>query len=192
MDLSLLGFRGLCQVYNLHPVFVHFPVALLPASLLFYFLGLTRKSNSAFFAGRATLGLSAAGSIAAVITGLRAEDTIPHNDQVHRIMELHEGIGIAVLSLSAGLVVWSALRKDHRPPAAVAFVCVLGVTVLLALQNADLGGRMVFVEGAGVRATAPILPDAAVRPVQQTDTPSRESAPPLEHKHSHDHSAHKH
>lgn len=38
MDWSLLGFRGLDQVFNVHPVFVHFPIAFFPASLLLYIL----------------------------------------------------------------------------------------------------------------------------------------------------------
>jgi uncharacterized membrane protein len=30
MDFSLFGLQGLHQVFNVHPVFVHFPIALFP------------------------------------------------------------------------------------------------------------------------------------------------------------------
>ncbi|OGH55604.1 MAG: hypothetical protein A3G34_00850 [Candidatus Lindowbacteria bacterium RIFCSPLOWO2_12_FULL_62_27] len=180
MDASLLGFSGLGEVYNLHPVFVHFPIALLPVSFLFYAIGWLRASQSAFFAGRACLGLATAGLALSVITGLRAEGGIPHNDVIHRIMHTHEIVGFTVLGLSIVLLTWCSLRREHRPPAAPAFVAVLGVTALLALQNADLGGRMVFVEGAGVKAAAiPVTADSPAVP------------PPAEPP-KHDHSSHKH
>lgn len=157
MDISLLGFSGISQVYNLHPLFVHFPIALLPTSALFYLIGVIRNSDAAFFAGRATLGLASVGATVAVITGLRAEGSIPHNEIIHRLMHLHESIGITVMILTAGLLVWTSVRREHRPPYAIPFLIVLVLTTGLVLQNGDLGGRMVFIEGAGVRAASSVV-----------------------------------
>ena len=36
MDFSLYGFDGLRQTLNVHPAFIHFPIALLPVTFLFY------------------------------------------------------------------------------------------------------------------------------------------------------------
>ncbi len=206
MDISLLGFGGLTQINNLHPVFVHFPVAILPVSSLFYAIGLARSSTLAFFAGRACLGLAAAGAAVAVYTGLRAEHAIVHNDAIHRIMEMHEILGFGVLGSSLGLLGWSAVKRDHRPPVPGLFVAILGCAALLVLQTADLGGRMVFVEGAGVRAAESIVSAGHAHGTTGPDVLSAPTAdsPPAGHgveskdqshsikRHTHDHGSHTH
>ncbi|MDQ6626107.1 MAG: hypothetical protein M3Y69_08215, partial [Verrucomicrobiota bacterium] len=39
IDFSQYGFDGVTKMMNVHPIFVHFPIALLPALLVFYCLG---------------------------------------------------------------------------------------------------------------------------------------------------------
>jgi hypothetical protein len=34
MDLSLYGFEGLSRTFNIHPAFVHFPIALVPVTFI--------------------------------------------------------------------------------------------------------------------------------------------------------------
>ena len=46
MDFSLYNFDGLTKTYNVHPAFVHFPLALLAVTLLFYAGGLLFKKLS--------------------------------------------------------------------------------------------------------------------------------------------------
>jgi len=48
MDLGLFGLQGLQQVFNVHPVFVHFPIALFPSALLLYGLGIVLNWRAAF------------------------------------------------------------------------------------------------------------------------------------------------
>ncbi len=36
MDFSLLGFSEFKDVLNIHPAFVHFPIALIPSAFLFF------------------------------------------------------------------------------------------------------------------------------------------------------------
>ena len=52
MDLSLYGFEGLSQTFNIHPAFVHFPIALLPVTLVFYAAGILLR-RPAFLIGKA-------------------------------------------------------------------------------------------------------------------------------------------
>ncbi len=156
MDWSLLGFKGLDQVFNIHPIFVHFPIALFPVTLLFYFVGILRKRNDLLLAGQICLVLSLIGTAITVLTGYLAEESFPHNETVHEMMETHEMIGFIILGLGALLTLWSFLKRDGMPKASKLFLVLLGLTVLVILQNADLGGRMVFVEGAAVKAM-PVL-----------------------------------
>ena len=156
MNWSVLGFSGLRDMMNIHPVLVHVPVALFPASFLLYALGLAFKRRSWCVAGRACLYLAVIGA-AAVWSGLEAEEHLPHNARIHELLEAHEQIGIWIGWLAGILGVWSFVHVDQRPRVAPAFLIVLGLTTLAVVQNGDLGGRMVFVEGAGVKAALPLM-----------------------------------
>src|SRR5512140_3260816 len=57
-DPALLGSSGLKEVFNLHPAFVHFPIALVPAALWLYFLGIVLRKPALSLAGRACLYLA--------------------------------------------------------------------------------------------------------------------------------------
>jgi uncharacterized membrane protein len=78
-------------------------------------------------------------------------DTFPHNETIHQMMLTHQKIGYTILVLSFILGVWSFIQHGHLPKMPKIFLLVLAFVVLMALQNGDLGGRMVFVEGAAVK-----------------------------------------
>jgi len=157
MDFSLLGFQGLHQVFNVHPVFVHFPIALFPSALLLYGLGIMLNWRAACVAGRACLYLAVAGTMVAVATGLMAQETFPHNERIHHMMQTHKVIGLLMASASLLLVWWSFLHKAQRPKGAYPFLGLLVLVTYLALQNGDLGARMVFIEGAAVKPAVSVI-----------------------------------
>jgi len=150
IDPVLLGFSGLREIVNAHPAFVHFPVALFPSALFLYGLGIVLNWRAASAAGRACLYLAVAGTAVAVITGLAAEGTVPHNERIHHMMETHEHLGYLISGFGALLVGWSFLHTAQRPRGAYAFLAVLACAAYLVLQTGDLGSRMVYVEGAAV------------------------------------------
>ena len=151
MEWTLLGFKGLTALFNVHPAFVHFPIALLPASLLFYFIGIVRKQSSFLFAGRFCLYLALPAAIITVWTGLDAQDSFPHTQEIQEMIETHEKIGITVLVIAFLLVLWSFFRNEKGPRSRFVFLIVMGFASLLVLQNADIGSRMVFLKGAAVK-----------------------------------------
>ena len=151
LDLSLLGLRGLGQLINVHPLFAHFPVVLFLAAALFYFLGILMKKSGLNEAGRWSLWLGTVLAALAVWTGLKAEGTVEHDREVHRIMELHETVGYAVLALGAILSGWLLVVKQAVPAKGrVLFFAALVLLAVLVIQQAYLGGRMVFLHGTGV------------------------------------------
>ena len=179
LDWSVLGFSGVREMMNIHPIIVHIPVALFPASLLFYGLGIVLKRPSLCVAGRACLYLAVLGAAAAVWTGEAAEESLPHNARIHRLLEAHEQIGWWIARLGVAAAGWSFFQRDHRPRLAPAFLALLGVVTLMVAQNGDLGGRMVYVEGAGVKAALPA--------VTSQPQPNDEEEP-----HHHDEQPHEH
>lgn len=186
MDWSLLGFKGLGEVLNIHPVFVHFPIALYPTALLFYGLGILKKHNGLALAGQICLGLGLAGALLSVVTGYWAQESIPHGEAIHRIMEVHELLGFTILGLGAFLTVWSFLKREGMPKASKGFMVLLILANFIILQNADLGGRMVFVEGAAVKALQ-VEPSRETSPDLEEAKPDKEHTTHEHHDHGHDH-----
>ena len=178
MDFSLLGFSGFKDVFNIHPVFVHFPIALFPTALLFFILGRVTGNKPFDLSGRVCLWLATAGSVIAVVTGLIAEDSIPHNDVIHNIMQTHMIIGYWIVGLGITLSGWSFWHEDHRPRGFWPFIGLLVIANTLVLQNGDLGGRMVFIEGAAVKPAVSTITSGSI-----------EKEPEIEH---HEHSSHQH
>ena len=157
MDPSLLGLQGLRDVFNVHPVFVHFPIALFPSALLLYGLGIFLNWRSCSVAGRACLYLATAGTIIAVATGFIAQDSFPHNERIHHMMQTHKTLGLLIDCGSLLLAGWSFLHKAQQPKARYAFLALLLVVTGLVIQSGDLGARMVFVEGAAVKVAVPFM-----------------------------------
>ena len=157
IDFSHYGFSGLTKLFNVHPVFVHFPIALLPLVLLFFALGIWLKWPSLLIAGRTTLYLACASVIIAVLTGNAAMESFPHNEVIHRMMETHQHTGYVILGLTVLLTAWSFWQRAHIPRGSVAFLFVVAAAAYFVLQSADIGGRMVYLEGAAVKPMVPLM-----------------------------------
>ena len=169
-----LGLESLREIINVHPLFVHFPIGLLVMSSFFYWAGVLAKNEGLIQAGRWTLYGGAVFGIISVITGLQAANAVPHDDEVHRIMLLHQNLGYVILGLSVTLSAWTLAVKSAIPARGkwIFLIASLALTAVLT-QQADLGARMVYLKGVGVGKKS-MLEKAANVPV------------------AHDHSTHQH
>lgn len=144
------GLEGAKELINIHPLFVHFPIALLLTAIAFYCLGIIFCRDSLLGAGKWTLfagTLSAAGT---VWTGLQAANTVSHGD-THQTMMAHQYLGFAILGLSIVLSAWIIFSKANLPQKSKKlFLIILLFLGLVIVQQADLGGRLVFLNGVGV------------------------------------------
>jgi len=198
MDFSLFGFQGWSEYYNLHPIFIHFPIVLFPISFLFYVLAWRWRKEGILTSAHFLLLLATVSSIAAAISGYLAGESIPHNETIHHIMETHEKTGYGNVALGGVLSLWSFLRKEARPRGYPVFLGLLAVLCLTVFLSADLGGRMVYIHGAGVKAAAPLMEPGHPEPFRgppQTETDKRPSStmePSKEEAHPHDHHHHQH
>ncbi len=169
IDFSMYGFEGLWKLFNVHPAFVHFPIALFPMVLLFYCLGVWMKKPALLLAGRVTLYTAFVALLIAVYTGLNAQGGFPHNEHIHQMTETHKHTGYVILALATVLLGWSfwtasarhaeegAAKASHLPRASWAFLLTAAVTVYFIMQTGDIGSRMVYLQGAAVKPMAPIL-----------------------------------
>ena len=145
---------GISAMENIHPLFVHFPIAFLTvffaAELLGALTGLERLRKAAsWFLYFGTLG-----AIVAVSAGFKAAATVPHAHEVHSIMENHEHLGLAVLALALLLSFWRLFAGKSLASVTLRVIYLILAFVMVAAMTigADLGGLMVYKYGVGVRA----------------------------------------
>jgi len=137
---------------NFHPMLVHFPVALFSAALFFDLAArLFRGKREILLETRwYTLLLALAGLVAAVASGLYAEDTIPHNEAIHELMQSHEKGMFAAAAHFAIAALWIyAVRKKKKAAAPWGATLFLAAGFGVMAWAADLGGQMVYEHGAG-------------------------------------------
>ena len=145
------GLHGTQELPNLHPIFVHLPIALLLAAAVFHFLGSILRKEELWVAGKWSLFFGTVGAGISVWSGLEAAETISHDEEVHTIMMAHQYVGIAVLVLSAILSVWVIISKKTMFSGRPLFLAALLVLSALIAQAADFGGWMVYGKGVGVK-----------------------------------------
>ncbi len=138
---------------NLHPIFLHFPIAFLFSFLLIELYGLVFKKPEIRRWANGLLYLGGVTAILTVISGLIAAERVPHGAQVHEIMQWHQRAGITVAVLAAALGIWR--RAGGVPESAMALALSMVVTLIIGgvlLLGADMGGMMVYQHGVGVRS----------------------------------------
>ncbi len=192
---------GLAVMDNLHPLLVHFPIALLSLFFVLDFAGsLAGKSSWRHVAG----WLLYCGTLLTgftVTAGLMAANSVAHGDDVHDIMEQHEHLGIAVLVLAVILVTWRLLAKPMIVGAANTLYLLFAVILCgLLMLTADLGGLMVYGYGVAVKPVEqshrdadalhehglePVIPGHTDAPVDQGH--HHEALPEAKHHHDHTH-----
>jgi uncharacterized membrane protein len=141
---------GVAHLQNIHPLVVHFPLALLPAAVLLYLLDAATGRESLAWTALWLLVLGTLGGAAAVATGLRAEDGVMVDPSVHqRLLDVHETWMLATAALAVVLTGWALLARPAPRRGRVLFA--VGLLALLALltKGADYGGRLVYDYNAG-------------------------------------------
>ncbi len=146
---------GIADLENLHPLFVHFPIAFLLGFVCVEFAAcITHKQQWRELAS----GFLYLGSISAVFTviaGFFAEDSVEHGGNVHEIMEYHELFGFIILGLSIFLSIWRLIAKAQiKAEANILYLILSMFLAIFVILGADLGGLMVYKHGVAVEAVA--------------------------------------
>ena len=137
---------------NLHPLFTHFPVALLTVGYFFDVAGVLNR-NHVFerigwwlqLVGTITLGLT-------VITGLMAKSTVNILPDARTTFEWHEQIAFAVCVVAAATLYWRTLSKSILPSQyRIAYFSIQLLMVVLIWIGAWHGGELVYRFSVGVQ-----------------------------------------
>ena len=153
MDLLSTTFQGLSGMANIHPLFVHFPIALLNSFFLTELLGVLLKKEEIRIAATWMLYLGTLGALATVLTGLWAAGTVTHSEEVHGIMAKHRNFGITVLILGTVLSIWRIITHGKfSVKGQVLHLVTAFIMITTLVFGADLGGLMVYKYGVAVKA----------------------------------------
>lgn len=170
---------GLENVQNIHPLFVHFPIALVLVTLFFEAVWwVTKKEQFRTFATW-LLYLSALSAVAGAVTGLLASNGLGHDAPNHEFVHAHRDImywmtGLLLATTTAVIFMKNLREGSTRRLLIVPLLIVSGLLV----YGADKGGQLVFELGIGVKA-------AVEQPTEKTDSHSHEhdSGESGEHRH---------
>lgn len=139
----------------LHPMLVHFPIALLFASAALDVPGYLLRRPSLTRAGFFTLVLGTVGAGVAALTG---PDHVQGNATVQSLLASHQSFALITVALAVALMLvrFAAIRGLSGGPA----FAYLGVTALLLVSlslTGYFGGEMTYHQGIGVAVAQPLL-----------------------------------
>jgi len=146
-------FPGAAHLQNLHPLVVHFPIALLFAATFLYFLGASLRNESITGAGLLVLVLGAIGAVLSAATGLYASEGVMIAPSVRDALLVdHRNLMFAVTVLAGALTVWALAARPLPRRGRWAFLIGLIAMCVLIAHGADYGGRLVYDYNAGGNA----------------------------------------
>ncbi len=138
-------------MHPLHPMVVHFPIALLITSVVFDFLATRWHHKSFQDVGFYTLVAGLLGAVAAVGTGAMAEESVEGKGIPESVLEIHEALGYATLLFFLGLMALRLLMRWKLIKEVPALYLAMGVVGIVILSAAGyFGGSLVYDFGAGV------------------------------------------
>lgn len=153
------------RVELLHPLVVHFPIALLWFGTLAWLAGHFPGDDSRWSfllpAGRLAIALGTAGAWIAVYTGSLADAAVVRSLCDPTVVESHEQLaylvaylfsGALFLDLATSLV--DTLRRWRRPISALIALTLLAGSITLAYVG-HLGATLVYQQAAGVYHPSP-------------------------------------
>ena len=160
-----------------HPIFVHFTIALTSASLVFDALGFFFSKASLTAAGGWTLVGSALMTLATISTGLTSSARAPIEEgEARSFLRAHMALGLIFYGLLVAITFWRlSLWQDGRSVSWVYLISLAVVSLAMTVQG-YLGGELVYRYGVEVEQSYRELPERQAgstppSPVPQQKTP---------------------
>ena len=144
---------GVQHLQNIHPLVVHFPIAFLVGAALFYGVAWVLRNNTLATAAFFILMMGVISAVAAVGTGLYAEDGVMVSVSVREhLLEHHEYFMLATLGLSVVLAAWAFISRPFPNKGRPLFLLLFLALLVIMTVGADYGARMVYDYNAGGEA----------------------------------------
>lgn len=135
----------------LHPATVHFPIALLLASLGFYAVHQWKQEDYFQRTGFLLHLIGVISMAIAVLTGNQAQSNIAETPALEELVQQHQISGFVLLWLLGMMLIWRYLRqKRMQKLERWLFLGLFIASMALMAYSSHLGGTMVYEHGAGV------------------------------------------
>lgn len=157
---------------NLHPLMVHFPIALITMSAVFHVAAAATSgkllSRNFGILAHSLLWLSALSVFPAVFFGWQAYNSVTHDDASHAAMLIHRNWALGTSAVLITLASWDVWRNKVDSPTAWWFViAVIGAWSMVVI-TAWHGGELVYRHGLGVMSLP--MPQVGIEHGHQSDT----------------------
>jgi uncharacterized membrane protein len=171
---------------NWHPILVHFTIALLSTSVLFYLARALLPNNHHWkeqwlSMANWSLWSGCLFAIATVIAGWFAYNTVTHDEASHAAMTLHRNWAVptAILFLIIGVSAINIARKNCVP--GVRFLSVSIIASVMLMVTGWLGAETVYRYGLGVMSLPQVEVGADGHNHSHGEEPEVTSARQLDH-----------
>jgi uncharacterized membrane protein len=158
----------------MHPIFVHFTIALTSASLVFDALGFFLGKASLTAAGGWTLVGSTLMTLVTLSTGLSSSTRAPVEEgEARSFLRAHMALGLIFYGLLVAVTFWRVWLWQGGLGVSWSYLALLAAVALVMTVQGYLGGELVYRYGVEVEQAYRELPDrdaesAAPRPVSRT------------------------
>ena len=136
------------MMYDLHPLVIHFPIALFSAAILFDLLFLIFNNNDFFVGGWWTMLFALVASAAAIATGIIDDTLIGHLGSVYPLWLNHGLVQLFSCILFLTLFLWRTKDKsifyDNLKKRVYTAMALIGIVILYygGHLGAELAGRV--------------------------------------------------
>src|SRR5215217_5990759 len=158
----------------MHPIFVHFTIALTSASLVFDALGFFFNKISLTNAGGWTLLGSAVMTLMTISTGLTSSTRAPVEEgEARSFLRAHMALGLIFFGLLVAVTFWRVWLWQGGLGVSWLYLASLAAVSLVMTAQGYLGGELVYRYGVEVEQAYRVLPgrdaeSAAPQPVSRT------------------------
>src|SRR5687768_13632003 len=136
----------------MHPIFVHFTVALTSASLVFDALGFFFNKTSLAAAGGWTLVGAAVMTLMTLSTGLTSSTRAPIEEgEARSFLRAHMVLGLIFYGLLVGMTFWRLSFWQAQASVSWLYLGALAVVQMVMTVQGYLGGELVYRYGVEVK-----------------------------------------
>jgi uncharacterized membrane protein len=136
---------GLKSMLNIHPLFVHFPIAFWFGALLFESLAIWRSNDDQHRTAVRLLYLGTLAAFLAAFTGWQAQTSVEPSLTIQRVFEMHETLMLIATSLATALSIYCfAKRANFTATARRTLLAGLIALAIVTVIGTDRGAQLVY------------------------------------------------
>ena len=162
----------------MHPIYVHFTIALTSASLVFDALGFFLTKPSLTAAGAWTLLGSAVMTLMTISTGLSSSTRAPVEEgEARSFLRAHMVLGLVFFGLLVAITFWRVNLWQTGEGVSWLYLIALAIVAVVMTVQGYLGGELVYRYGVEVEQAYRELPEreAKSEPPRLTASPKQDS-----------------